>query len=322
MRRRHYLSLAASGLVGVAGCSQSRSGTPSPTATPARTATGTATRTPTETATATPTPTVTPTQSPTPTPTALPPPTATYSTCQRVQVEGADIDAVVLVTDVENHDYESGFTGSRVYEVPYPIEETIVYRGNQQYTLPNPNYENCAATPTPTPTATPTVTPTPAVTPAVSQAVVSAEDANPDRWATTFSIRFNDQSQKTIDHPSRDTYFVARSGEMFVVVQLKIQNVGDQEASLTPLFFDVLVNGVEYAYQPLDGLPTPLRGASLRAGGTFTGWIVFSIPQGADEATLVTDQTAYYGSIRAHFTHDGGIGIPLSPQRRVEEQAA
>lgn len=179
-------------------------------------------------------------------------------------------------------------------------------------TTPQPSTSTATLTPTPTPTRTPTetATETPTSTPA-PEFDLSAEDADPDDAYTTFQTEYAGRTQDSVALQDGQRYYEARGGRTFLVVRLKITNLGEQ-ADLTPAFYDIDVGGALYSYQPLNGYPNDLSGVTLRADATFEGWTLYSIPAEATSATLVANQGAYYNPNAVRFSEsaDLSVGIP------------
>lgn len=170
-------------------------------------------------------------------------------------------------------------------------------------------------TPTPTPTATATRTPTATATQTPTQTPapefdLSAEDATPDDAYTTFQTEYVGRTQKTVAPQDGSTYYEAASGRTFLVVRLRITNVGER-ADLTPAFYDVDVGGALYSYQPLEGYPNDLSGVTLRADATFEGWTLYSIPAEATEATLIANQRAYYSPNAVRFSESADLTVNI-----------
>lgn len=152
MRRRRVLALAAAGLSGLAGCTDSGE---SPTGTPTDEPTPTATNTPAATATSTETDTPTETASPTP---AFDP-RVTYPSCQVVEVEAPAYDKVVVYGQEEYTVFDAGYSGAREFKGPGAIRHTVVRWRDRSVDVANPA-DACFATPTEAPE-TPTATPGP-----------------------------------------------------------------------------------------------------------------------------------------------------------------
>ena len=165
-------------------------------------------------------------------------------------------------------------------------------------------------TPTPTPTRTPTETATETPTPA-PEFDLSAEDAEPDDAYTTFQTEYVGRTQDSVALQDGQRYYEARGGRTFLVVRLQITNL-DEQADITPAFYDIDIEGALYSYQPLDGHPNDLSGVTLRADATFEGWTLYSIPAEATSATLVANQGAYYNPNAVRFSElaDLSVGIP------------
>jgi hypothetical protein len=173
--------------------------------------------------------------------------------------------------------------------------------------------QTATATSTPTATATPTPTATATQTPTQTPAPnfeLSAEDATPENAYTTFQTEYVGRTQQTVAPNDGSQYYEARSGRKFLVVRLRITNVGE-EADLTPAFYDVAVNGAVYSYQPLQGYPNDLGGVTLRADGTFEGWTLYSIPAEATAATLVANQDAYYQPQAVRFSPSADLSVNI-----------
>lgn len=155
MDRRQFVALLGS--LTVAGCSGE-------TETPTDTTEPTPTPTATQTRTTSPSPTSSPTQSPTATETETATPVFNpviyYDTCERISVQAARYDRVVLFFTESAQQFDAGYrgttsfsgTGSNAGKV---VSEVAVDMGRQTVTRTNPTLEACTATPTPTETATP-----------------------------------------------------------------------------------------------------------------------------------------------------------------------
>jgi hypothetical protein len=75
------------------------------------------------------------------------------------------------------------------------------------------------------------------------------------------------------------------AGKDFLLLKMEIENHGYSEFSVNPLYFNVIIDGVEYSYDSATysidyhGL-APLDSVKLRDGGKTSGCLVYQIPEG------------------------------------------
>lgn len=80
-------------------------------------------------------------------------------------------------------------------------------------------------------------------------------------------------------------------GKVFLLLKMEIENHGYTEFSVSPLYFNIIIDGVEYSYDSatysLDerGL-APLDSVKLRDGGKTSGCLVYQIPTGKTQYVI------------------------------------
>lgn len=157
-----------------------------------------------------------------------------------------------------------------------------------------------------------------------TQAAVSQVDVQPSKTAgdatiyednpARLAISYNDHAQKSVD-PSSDDYsaYYADDGSKMLVVQMEITNAGETEVEVSPRSFLIVINGVEYSYQPLQGSGAQLSSVTLQPGATVQGWVVFQVPQDVTWASIELNEGSYMSAPGADFSHDSNMTVRAEP---------
>lgn len=132
-----------------------------------------------------------------------------------------------------------------------------------------------------------------------------ARNAGPSDPITTLQARYNGRLQGAIDlAPNSPGRRFPPDGATFLVVRFRLRNTGGRPLALTPDLFEASVGGVRYdpvdAEDPFDDL----EGFTLESGASTDGWVPFWVPEDAERATLVVDQSAYEGAVAVSFERD------------------
>lgn len=148
----------------------------------------------------------------------------------------------------------------------------------------------------------------------VANVSLSAQSVSPADATAHLSVRWNSRAQSAVDPDSSDlTNYQPNDGNKFVVVRMNITNTGSRNLELTPRLVHLQSNGVVYESQILFGSGQGLSGVTLAPGGSYTGWTVFSVPNGTAEGSLVVNQDAYISrNVAVEFTRDPSILINMS----------
>lgn len=148
----------------------------------------------------------------------------------------------------------------------------------------------------------------------VSNVSASAVDADPSDPTQSLQVRYNTRAQRAVD-PNQDdmTNYQSESGQKYLVVRMEIRNTGDENIDLTPRLFRFQNDGVEYEYQGLFGASQGgLQQVSLQPDATYSGWVVFSIPEETRQGEVIVYQDAYIQSQTAvSFERDSSLPIDL-----------
>jgi len=88
-------------------------------------------------------------------------------------------------------------------------------------------------------------------------------------------------------------------GKVFLLLNMEIENHGYSEFSVNPLYFPIIIDGVEYsrdsATYALDDLGfAPLDTVKLRNGGKTSGGLVYQIPEGKTQYAIEYDGIGSY----------------------------
>lgn len=148
----------------------------------------------------------------------------------------------------------------------------------------------------------------------VTDVSVTAQSMSPADAATQLSVTWNSRAQSAVDSDSSDlTNHQPNDGEKFVVVRMQVTNTGTSDLELTPRLFQLRADGVVYEYQVLFGSGHGLAGVTLTPGAGYSGWTVFSVPNGTTEGSLIVNQDAYFRkNVTVQFTHNASMPINMS----------
>ncbi|MBP2172472.1 DUF4352 domain-containing protein [Methanococcus voltae] len=104
------------------------------------------------------------------------------------------------------------------------------------------------------------------------------EEGLPDEYVAVFH---ETQSAKTINYKLGSSSYTeeADDGKKYLIVDLTIFNNGYDEISINPLYFDAVVDGVEYPHS-IDSyhLENYIGTKDIRSGGKVSGQLAFEIP--------------------------------------------
>lgn len=110
-------------------------------------------------------------------------------------------------------------------------------------------------------------------------------------------------------YSSIGAYTKPAPGKVFLLLNMEIENHGYTEFSVNPLYFSIVIDGVEYSYDSATyaiderGL-APLDSVRIRDGGKTSGCLVFQIPQGKENSRYVIEYSGpgsyvfEYGSLQ------------------------
>jgi len=115
-------------------------------------------------------------------------------------------------------------------------------------------------------------------------------------------------------------YTKAASGKTFLVIEMTLENHGYKTFSINPNYFTVVIDSVAYPYDSATFLtPSPLTSVALLDGGKASGYLVFQIPDGKTEYSLVYvgqgDYELIYGKLPTAKTAQESK--PKVPSRNV-----
>ncbi len=133
-------------------------------------------------------------------------------------------------------------------------------------------------------------------------AVASFSTAEPGSAGLT--VHWNARTANSV--VANGSSYEAPEDSRFLVVQLVVENTGDDRVPVKAGDFLVNANGTRYAHQPLDGA-RPFEMAAVSPGNETTGWVVFAIPDDATDAVLVPDTGAAGGPVT--FVRDSSLTI-------------
>lgn len=147
----------------------------------------------------------------------------------------------------------------------------------------------------------------------VSNVSVSSQDAVASS-ESSLSVTWNSRAQSAVDPDTEDlNIYNSPDGQKFVVVRMQIENTGSRDVELTPRLFKLRSGGTIYEYQRLFGSSDGLVGVTLQPGGTYDGWIAYSIPEDTESATLIVDQDAYFDrNVTVSFSKDSSLEINVA----------
>jgi len=143
---------------------------------------------------------------------------------------------------------------------------------------------------------------------------LTGDSASPSNPVTNLDVQWSAQTQSSVDPDTSDnTAYYAEDGQKFLVIHMELQNTGNKRVELTPRLFRVAIDGAEYSYQPLRGSSAGGLGqVTLQSGGSYEGWILFSIPADATEGELIVYQDALIGEVSASFEQDTSMPVNVS----------
>lgn len=133
-------------------------------------------------------------------------------------------------------------------------------------------------------------------------AVASLSTAEPGSAGLT--VHWNARTADSV--VANGSSYEAPADSRFLVVQLVVENTGDDRVPVKAGDFLVNANGTRYAHQPLDGART-FEMTAVSPGNETTGWVVFAIPDDATDAVLVPDTQAAGGPVT--FVRDPSLTI-------------
>lgn len=140
---------------------------------------------------------------------------------------------------------------------------------------------------------------------------VTADALRPANSTGRLNVRWNVRTQSRIEAADGGLYDPPE-GEQFLVVELRLTNVGGRNVSLRQTAFQLRANGSKRGYQPLAGT-SGFPETTLAPGETATGWTVFSVAERTDAATVVVAGSAYdRENVTVRFTRYPEMEVAVS----------
>lgn len=121
------------------------------------------------------------------------------------------------------------------------------------------------------------------------------DNVAPEKAKIDMPVPTVDSKQITISYKTTTTdkigeYSVAPEGKVFLIVTMTIENNGYPELNTNPNYFNVMINNIKYTYDTVTySLSDKLDTVDIMNGGTLTGSIAFTIPDGTREFQLKYD---------------------------------
>lgn len=140
---------------------------------------------------------------------------------------------------------------------------------------------------------------------------VTSENVDSNR-SNILHVEYHGRAQYTVD-PDPDTLssYSSDDGNKYVVVRLELTNNGSSEIDLRNSMFRIDVDGVVRDSVNLFGADGGLSGTSLRPEATTKAWIVFSVPEDAEDTTILADLT-YYDTHGIVFSQNQSLAIDMA----------
>jgi len=121
----------------------------------------------------------------------------------------------------------------------------------------------------------------------------SANDTEFQNDVDRLHVGWTAEAREVVDPQANDGYsYEADADRQYVVVRVNITNTGERSIDLTPRYFRLLANGVEYSPQQLAG-GDDVRDVTLRPGASYKAHLTFEVPRDVDAATVIANPDAY-----------------------------
>ena len=144
---------------------------------------------------------------------------------------------------------------------------------------------------------------------APDQPSMRAEPFEPDDPDTTLTIRWNGRVFNAVTFPNEDQYWESADEEQYLILQLAIENTGDNPADFVPGELQITADGTEAEWTVLvDGSRLDV---TLDSGESVEDWVAFTIPTDSDEIVITAEPVG--DAYTAQFESDETLDIPFVP---------
>ena len=136
-----------------------------------------------------------------------------------------------------------------------------------------------------------------------------AESIEPDDATTTLTIRWNGKVFDAVTLPDEEQFWESADDEQYLILQLAIENTGDNPADFVPGELQITADGTEAEWTVLvDGSRLDV---TLDPGESVEDWVAFTIPADSEEIVITAEpvEDAY----AVQFESDETLEVPFVP---------
>jgi hypothetical protein len=140
--------------------------------------------------------------------------------------------------------------------------------------------------------------------------------ASPDGAVTELAVTWNRRAASLLN-PDVGAGRQSGTGTIYVVVQLRVENVGEEPTRVLPAMFQ-LADTDKRLYQQLDfDDPDMLGTRRLRPGEVANGWLVWAVPNSKTRFLLAVTNEPLPGPVAVSFTFDDDLTMRIDDGGRM-----
>lgn len=144
---------------------------------------------------------------------------------------------------------------------------------------------------------------------APDQPSMRAESIEPDDATTTLTIRWNGRVFDAVTLPDEEQFWESADDEQYLILQLAIENTGDNPADFVPGELQITADGTEAEWTVLvDGSRLDV---TLDPAESVEDWVAFTIPADSEEIVITAEPVG--DAYAAQFESDETLEVPFVP---------
>lgn len=141
------------------------------------------------------------------------------------------------------------------------------------------------------------------------QPSMRAESIDSDDATTTLTIRWNGKVFDAVTLPDEEQFWESADDEHYLILQLAIENTGDNPADFVPSELQITADGTEAEWTVLvDGSRLDV---TLDPGESVEDWVAFTIPANSGEVVITAEPVG--DAYAAQFESDETLEVPFVP---------
>ncbi|WP_336364863.1 DUF4352 domain-containing protein [Halalkalicoccus salilacus] len=144
---------------------------------------------------------------------------------------------------------------------------------------------------------------------APDQPSMRAEPFESDDATTTLTIQWNGKVFDAVTLPDEEQFWESADDEQYLILQLAIENTGDNPAEFVPGELQITADGTESKWTVLvDGSRLDV---TLDPAESVEDWVAFTIPANSEEVVITAEPVG--DAYTAKFEFDETLEVPFVP---------